>query len=303
MACAGEELAWYRQLGRLAGLGASRVKPEGGHTRLQRYSREEAKSEGHAFELADAMEQGLAQELTACFTTARAQEEPMRCLTVDRSMDKTEHVLKGEQGEPLLVARGPTDGSCIDLYLPTGGDPPLAFGPAFKLIADDEQRDSWTLISERCECCESRCWYQPSARACDSQRCRQDLAYIRHGRVTVGRGMAQCMEVDLPTVRQDGTPAIWCTRSGGKKDIWRLESRRPRWSRKLRTLTLDFRGRCSCASAKNIQLQTAGVEWNDKDDSDLLFGKVDANSFALDFRHPLGAAQAFAIALTTKEWH
>ena len=34
----------------------------------------------------------------------------------------------------------------------------------------------------------------------------------------------------------------------------------------------------------------------------MLFGKIDEDEFVLDYRHPLGMAQAFAVALSTKDW-
>merc|ERR1719443_1205358 len=99
-----------------------------------------------------------------------------------------------------------------------------------------------------------------------------------------------CMEVDLPALRSNGSPGIWCERTGSTQQ------------EKLRLLTLDFRGRCSKASSKNFQLETPGIRRGKKEDTELLFGKTDVDTFVLDYRYPLGMAQAFAIALSTKDW-
>jgi hypothetical protein len=72
----------------------------------------------------------------------------------------------------------------------------------------------------------------------------------------------------------------------------------------LKSLTLDFFGRCSKASPKNIQLQFPGADQTgvSQEKVQLLFGKIDDNLFVLDYRQPLGMVQAFAAALSTKDW-
>ncbi|CAE7633291.1 TULP9 [Symbiodinium pilosum] len=77
-----------------------------------------------------------------------------------------------------------------------------------------------------------------------------------------------------------------------------LTTRRPRWNPRQKTLTLDFHGRCSLASAKNFQLEAEG----DASRVVLLFGKVEKDRFVLDYGHPLGAVQAFAAALSASHW-
>jgi hypothetical protein len=260
-----------------------------------------------AFELADAMEQGLAQELTTAFIKAppKLDEKKVETLFVHRSEDKAKHVLTSQDGEPLLIAQGPKGGDAtrIDIYVPTGGDPPVALGPAFTLAAHEEYDDCWILTSERCECCE----YLPPTKACCRGKIgRRELAHIRHFRETIGAGSAMCMEVDLPTLRADNSPDIWCTRAGTCGESQGricLESRKPRWNAKLHSLVMSFWGRATCASAKNFQLQYMGAQRSEKEqDVELLFGKTGENSFVLDYRRPLGMAQAFAVALSTASW-
>jgi hypothetical protein len=85
-----------------------------------------------------------------------------------------------------------------------------------------------------------------------------------------------------------------------------LQSRRPRWNKKAQSLILDFHGRCSKASVQNFQLDLATGERPDdrtkQGEPEILFGKTGTNRFVLDYKHPLGMAQAFAIALTTNLW-
>jgi len=300
MACAQEgQLSWFRQLGRTAGQAVGLVKPDGDSAPVKQRIADAAEAPWRAFELADAMEQGLAMELTTGFVVPLQIELPARRLKVTRSEDKEEHVLRSEGGEPLLVARSFENGRRVNIYVPTGGDPPLAVGPAFTLLAEGNG-DRFTLTCERCECCE----YLPQAGACCSGAGKRVLAHICHSRQEIGGGSAMCMDVDLPALQADGTPAVWCTRSGaaGQGSKLSLESRLPRWSKRLQSLALDFRGRVKCTSSKNFQLQLPREKPGKEGDVELLFGKTAANTFVLDYKHPLGMAQAFGIALSTRDW-
>jgi len=128
--------------------------------------------------------------------------------------------------------------------------------------------------------------------------------HIQHTLQDIGAGTGMTMEVDVPELRPDGTPAVWCTRSSGSWSSVRLESRQPQWSARLKRLTLDFFGRCSKASPRNFQLQLPGADQTcaSQETVQLLFGKIDQNLFVLDYRQPLGMVQAFAAALSTKDW-
>mmetsp|Transcript_83762 Transcript_83762/g.237570 ORF Transcript_83762/g.237570 Transcript_83762/m.237570 type:complete len:308 (-) Transcript_83762:138-1061(-) len=307
MACAEEELCWFRQLGRVAANVASRVRPTGSTISALgplRYVMGGDRSQWRSFDLADAMEQGLAQEMTTAFVTPPGEDAETQTLLVVPSEDRLEYALMSQEGEAVLLARVNKEGkkgdNCkVDIYVPAGGDPPVAVGPAFTLSPQSATHNcEWRLTSDRCECCE----YLPSAQACCSKICQRELLHVRHIREEIGRGLIMTMEVDMPALRADGTPDIWCARRGGSstQDKICLESRRPRWSSRLKSLTLDFYGRCSMASAKNFQLQAKGSR---SKEAELLFGKVADDTYVLDYKHPLGMVQAFAIALTTRSWH
>ena len=68
------------------------------------------------------------------------------------------------------------------------------------------------------------------------------------------------------------------------------------------TEALDFRGRVSKPSCKNLQVVPVAVPQTGLPPSEcvaLQFGRVNDNTFHLDVRHPFSIMQAFAIALTT----
>jgi hypothetical protein len=263
-----------------------------------------------SFDLADVMEAGLARELTTSFTTAPPLGKAASRLVVERSTDRTQHLLKSADDEALLLAMcDEEDHAVINFYVPTEGDQPVALGPAFQLAAEDDELTSWTLTTDRCECCE----FLPAPRGCCSGKgrraCRRELARIYHTREDFGQCSMVSMEVELPALRPDNSPSLWCSSSGGAEGKQRLllESRRPTWNARLKSLMLDFHGRCSKASIQNVQLDlVTGEEFEDdppkSGEPELLFGKTGLSTFVLDYRHPLGMAQAFAIALTTSMW-
>lgn len=77
-------------------------------------------------------------------------------------------------------------------------------------------------------------------------------------------------------------------------DLVSLKNREPKWNPASNMYQLDFQGRATMASCKNIQLHA-----KDGPDNDICFlmGKVDDNKFNIDFKHPMSCLQAFAFAL------
>jgi hypothetical protein len=293
-----EELNWFRQLGsRLAHpLRSSKAVSSTGEPHSPETSR--STSSWQSFDLADEMEQGMAQEVVTSFVVPLPAAQPARRLVVEHSPDGSQHKLLEEGGETLLLAATAKDGS-INIFVPTGGDPPKAVGPAFTLtpVEEDQGIRTWTLATDRCECCE----YLSEARADSSAPCRRQLARISHCREEFRQCSIMSMDIELPAA------CGGCRRaqdSGREEESVRLESRRPRWNQRLRSLTLDFHGRATEAAVQNFQLDLATADSDEADgEPELLYGKVGENKFVLDYKHPLGMAQAFAIALTTAEWY
>lgn len=75
-----------------------------------------------------------------------------------------------------------------------------------------------------------------------------------------------------------------------------LENKAPQWNEELKGFQLNFGGRIGMPSVKNFQL----CDRRDENQNVVMqFGKWSADRFALDFRYPINATQAFCIALTS----
>merc|ERR1719210_1048514 len=96
----------------------------------------------------------------------------------------------------------------------------------------------------------------------------------------------------------NGSSAVFCDVCGDASAVWAaaISSRRPKWNLKHKSLSLDFRGRATAASAKNFQLENSARA------PVLLFGKVEEQKFVLDYSSPLGMVQAYASALSVSHW-
>jgi tubby-related protein 1 len=79
-----------------------------------------------------------------------------------------------------------------------------------------------------------------------------------------------------------------------------LRNKQPRWNERLKSYALNFGGRVKQASIKNFILMDDSYEAKDEDKAPnlIIFGKIDENTFALEFRHPLNLFQAFGIAMS-----
>lgn len=243
------------------------------------------------FDLADLLEQGLGPGLTSNFVEPPdASEEKEQRLIVECQPEKKSFVLTTEGGQALLVALTLPDNAGFEIFSTTDGTASKGGRPAF-LLNSNQKRDQWTLFSVRCENCASK-----GRRKCGTR----ELAKLYHYCETVGDGNAFCMDVELPESPEDNSPGVVCSACADPciEVTGRIvTSRRPKWNTRQKTLTMDFRGRCSMASAKNFILED-----EDKKQLKLLFGKVGVNKFVLDYRHPLGMIQAFSAALSATHW-
>jgi len=246
-----------------------------------------------AFEFADIMEQGLSGGLACSFVEVLDKDCEAR-FRVRRSPDKKEFLLTTNDGSNLLLARQANNGEGFSIFVMGEGEPPRALGPAFSLRPNSD-KDQWTLQANTCDMCESR-----GRRLCGSRQ----LAFISHHVEKCEQcpdAQICCLDMEIPALDRDGVADIWCPMCRGQDAQYRyseLTTRKPRWNAKRSTLSLDFFGRCTMASAKNFQLEVAGKP----DKVKLLFGKVGISQFVLDFQRPLSPIQAFAAAISTTAW-
>ena len=79
-----------------------------------------------------------------------------------------------------------------------------------------------------------------------------------------------------------------------------LRNKQPRWNERLKSYALNFGGRVKQASIKNFILTDDSYDPKDEEKAPnlIVFGKIDENTFALEFRHPLNLFQAFGIAMS-----
>uniref|UniRef100_A0AC35TYD0 Tubby-like protein n=1 Tax=Rhabditophanes sp. KR3021 TaxID=114890 RepID=A0AC35TYD0_9BILA len=80
-----------------------------------------------------------------------------------------------------------------------------------------------------------------------------------------------------------------------KEELVILHNKNPTWNEESQSYVLNFHGRVTRASVKNFQI----VHSFDDDFVVMQFGKIDSESFTMDFRYPLSPIQAFAIAMSS----
>ena len=135
---------------------------------------------------------------------------------------------------------------------------------------------------------------------------RRELLYVNFINSLRNRNPG-AMEVIVPRVDPEGKPVMVRPAQVGQdglaerhknpakvNDLVSLKNREPKWNPASNMYQLDFQGRATMASCKNIQLHA-----KDGPDNDICFlmGKVDDNKFNIDFKHPMSCLQAFAFAL------
>ncbi|XP_036908738.1 tubby-related protein 1 isoform X3 [Sturnira hondurensis] len=96
-----------------------------------------------------------------------------------------------------------------------------------------------------------------------------------------------------PRNASDGLLVRWQNKT--LESIIELHNKPPVWNEDSGSYTLNFQGRVTQASVKNFQI----VHADDPDYIVLQFGRVAEDAFTLDYRYPLCALQAFAIALSS----
>lgn len=82
---------------------------------------------------------------------------------------------------------------------------------------------------------------------------------------------------------------------GETANLLELHNKTPVWNDETQSYVLNFHGRVTQASVKNFQI----IHDNDPDYIVMQFGRVSEEVFTMDFKYPLCALQAFAIALSS----
>ncbi|XP_037916647.1 protein king tubby isoform X3 [Hermetia illucens] len=93
--------------------------------------------------------------------------------------------------------------------------------------------------------------------------------------------------------RQQGLLESW--KSKNFDNIVELHNKTPVWNDDTQSYVLNFHGRVTQASVKNFQL----VHDSDPEYIVMQFGRTSEDVFTMDYRYPLCALQAFAIALSS----
>nr|XP_021485280.1 tubby-related protein 1 [Meriones unguiculatus] len=140
----------------------------------------------------------------------------------------------------------------------------------------------------------------------DVERLRQELAAVVYETNVLGFRGPRRMTVIIPGMNSDNerVPIRPRNSSDGLLVRWQnktleslieLHNKPPIWNEESGSYTLNFQGRVTQASVKNFQI----VHADDPDYIVLQFGRVAEDAFTLDYRYPLCALQAFAIALSS----
>ncbi|XP_060045665.1 tubby-related protein 1 isoform X2 [Erinaceus europaeus] len=135
---------------------------------------------------------------------------------------------------------------------------------------------------------------------------RQELAAVIYETNVLGFRGPRRMTVIIPGMNSDSqrVPIRPRNASDGLLVRWQnktleslieLHNKPPIWNDDSGSYTLNFQGRVTQASVKNFQI----VHRDEPDYIVLQFGRVAEDAFTLDYRYPLCALQAFAIALSS----
>ncbi|XP_051009399.1 tubby-related protein 1 isoform X2 [Acomys russatus] len=140
----------------------------------------------------------------------------------------------------------------------------------------------------------------------DVESLRQELAAVVYETNVLGFRGPRRMTVIIPGMNSDnervpirprnssdGLLVRWQNRA--LESLIELHNKPPIWNDGSGSYTLNFQGRVTQASVKNFQI----VHTEDPDYIVLQFGRVAEDAFTLDYRYPLCALQAFAIALSS----
>ncbi|XP_067000524.1 protein king tubby isoform X2 [Anabrus simplex] len=135
---------------------------------------------------------------------------------------------------------------------------------------------------------------------------RQELAAVVYETNVLGFKGPRKMTVILPGMTQDHKRVqispqddheglLECWRNKNMDNLIELHNKTPVWNDDTQSYVLNFHGRVTQASVKNFQI----VHDSNVDYIVMQFGRVAEDVFTMDFRYPMCALQAFAIALSS----
>ncbi|CAG9865342.1 unnamed protein product [Phyllotreta striolata] len=134
---------------------------------------------------------------------------------------------------------------------------------------------------------------------------RQELASVIYDTNVLGFKGPRKMTVIIPGMvdeqrvtiypQDDSEGLIESWKAKNMDNIIELHNKTPVWNDETQSYVLNFHGRVTQASVKNFQI----VHDSDVDYVVMQFGRVAEDVFTMDYRYPLCALQAFAIALSS----
>lgn len=135
---------------------------------------------------------------------------------------------------------------------------------------------------------------------------RQELAAVVYETNVLGFKGPRKMTIILPGMTQEHKRVIIspedehdglleCWRNKMMDNLIELHNKTPVWNDDTQSYVLNFHGRVTQASVKNFQL----VHDSDVDYIVMQFGRISEDVFTMDYRYPMCALQAFAIALSS----
>lgn len=261
-----------------------------------------------AFEIADTLECGLACEVVTDFMHPLRRSSKLWRFRVSRSDDRLQYRLFTDDGDFLMYAQAfpETRKVMYFLYNPDDKESSSLFDlsrPAFTMTWN-ENGTEWRLVQEKCE----HCQFSPRHLSCGACCGKQQVAVIRHSRVSIGDGIFNGMEVCIPGLYSDESRVIWCPKLGrgdlgaepmeGSNESQHFVTKAPAWNNEVQSLVLDFKARKVMSSAKNFQLCLG----QRPEHVICQYGKISSNMFSLDLRYPLSCIQAFGVSMTTMFW-